>query len=443
MTVRGKARIAVAVTLSLMLVAGIGVAVWSLDDIRKTQVVAYFDNSNAIFPGDSVFILGVPVGEIDTIEPEPERAKVTFWVDSKYKVPVDVKAAILSPQLITSRAIQLTPAYTGGEQLASGAVIPLERTAVPVEWDDFRQQLEKLSQSLEPTQPDGVSPLGEIINTAADNLRGEGANIRDTILQLSQAFSVLGDHSKDIFGTIKQLAVLVAALRSSSDTMSQLNRNLATVTALLADDPDVIGTALDDLNAAAADVTDFVSENREGLVTTSEKLSSVTGALTESLDDVKQALHVMPNALQNFVNIYEPAHASVSGLLAFNNFANPITFLCGAIQAASRLGAEQAAKLCVQYLAPIVKNRQLNFPPIGLSPIVGATARPNEITYSEDWMRPDFRPEPASQGPILAPAAGTPPGTQSAEIEGAAEAPLATDPAQGLPGLMIPTGGGS
>jgi phospholipid/cholesterol/gamma-HCH transport system substrate-binding protein len=67
------------------------------------------------------------------------------------------------------------------------------------------------------------------------------------------------------------------------------------------------------------------------------------------------------------------------------------------VQAASRLRAEQAAKLCVQYLAPIVKNRQYNFPPIGTTigptapiPVVGAKARPNEIAYSEDWMRPDY-----------------------------------------------------
>ncbi len=75
-----------------------------------------------------------------------------------------------------------------------------------------------------------------------------------------------------------------------------------------------------------------------------------------------------------------------------NNFANPISFLCGAIQAASRLGAEQSAKLCVQYLAPIIKNRQYNFLPLGENLFVGATTRPNELTYSEDWMRPDYIP---------------------------------------------------
>ena len=75
-----------------------------------------------------------------------------------------------------------------------------------------------------------------------------------------------------------------------------------------------------------------------------------------------------------------------------NNFANPISFLCGAVQAASRLGAEQSAKLCVQYLAPIIKNRQYNFLPFGQNLFVGATTRPNELTYSEDWLRPDYIP---------------------------------------------------
>ena len=97
---------------------------------------AYFDNSNGIFVGDDVRILGVPVGRIEKIEPQPERVKISFWYDGKYKVPADAKAAILSPTLVTSRAIQLTPVYTGGPAMDDGAVIPQERTAVPVEWDD-------------------------------------------------------------------------------------------------------------------------------------------------------------------------------------------------------------------------------------------------------------------------------------------------------------------
>ncbi len=426
------ARIGLAVALSAALIGGIVTAA-SVSPFGRTHVVAYFDNSNGIFPGDDVYMLGVPIGEIDTIEPQPQRAKITFWFDDRYQVPADAKAVILSPQLITSRAIQLTPAYTGGPAMTDGAAIPQDRTAVPVEWDDFREQLDKFSQYLQPTEPGGVSTVGAFINTTADNLRGEGANIRDTVIKLSQAVSVLGDHSDDIFSTVKNLSTLVTALQSSAGLMSQLNRNMAAVTALLANDPNEVGQAVADVNTAVGDVQSFVAENREPLGTTSDKLASLSTALVESLDDIKQTLHLAPNTLQNFSNTYEPAHAALTGIIAVNNFSNPITFLCGAIQAASRLGAEQSAKLCTQYLAPIVKNRQYNFPPIGMNMLVNAQARPNEVTYSEDWMRPDYRPAP----PI--PAEEAPPPAQEPLPAEAAS----TNPAAGLPGMMVPSGGGS
>jgi phospholipid/cholesterol/gamma-HCH transport system substrate-binding protein len=440
-----RTRIVVAVVLVLTALGGIAVLGWSPGMNSRTNVVAYFDNSNGIFVGDNVIVLGVKVGEIDKIDPQPDGAKISFWVDDKYKVPAQAEALILSPKLITSRAIQLTPAYTGGPALADGAVIPKARTAVPVEFDDFRQQLEKLTESLQPTQPGGVSPLGQFINTTADNLRGQGAHIRDTIIKLSQAVSALGDHSADIFGTVKNLSTLVAALHDSGDLMRALNNNLASVTALLANEPDEVSHAVTDLNTAITDVTGFVADNREALGTTTDKLSSITKALVDSLDDVKQTLHVLPNVVANVNNIYEPAHGAISGILSINNFADPISFVCGAIQAASRLNNEQSAKLCVQYLAPIVKNRQYNNLPVGLNPIVNAQARPNEITYSEDWMRPDHQSSPPAQTPPDAPPAGPPPadGPQAADSPPlAAEATTSTDPGAGLHGMMVPPGGG-
>jgi phospholipid/cholesterol/gamma-HCH transport system substrate-binding protein len=435
-----NARIGLAVALVLALVGGIVVAARSLSTMDRTQITAYFDNSNGLFRGDEVRILGVAVGAIDAIEPEADRVKISFWVDDTVKVPAEVRAAILSPQLVTARAIQLTPAYTGGPVMRSGAVIPQTRTAVPLEWDDLRAQLDKLTAALQPTQPGGVSTLGAFINTAADNLRGQGANIRDAIIKMSQAFSILGDHSNDIFSTIKNLSVVVSALHDSSGLLRELNGNLASVTALLANDPDEVGHAISDLNAVVGDTTSFIADNREALGTTTDKLSSISKAVGDSLDDIKQTLHVAPTAFQNFINIYQPAQSALSGALAINNFANPISFICGAIQAASRLGNEQSAKLCVQYLAPIIKNRQYNFPPLGENLLVGASARPNEVTYSEDWMRPDYVP-PQANAPAPLPPSGPPPAADAAPL--AAESPVATDPAQGLPGMMVAPGGGS
>ncbi|MEE6174912.1 MCE family protein [Mycobacterium sp. 050134] len=460
MTPTRRVRVALAVLLVLVLTGGATSAVLNAVSAGKTRVVAYFDNSNSIYAGDDVVILGVPVGKVEKIEPEPLRAKITFTVDDTYKMPVDVKAVIVSPTLVTARAIELTPAYTGGPTLASGAVIPQQRTAVPIEFDDLREQLEKLTTSLQPTQPDGQSALGQFINTAADNLRGQGANIRDTLIKLSQAFSALGDHSNDVFGTIKNLAILVSALQSSTTLMRQLNQNLASVTGLLADDPQAIANAAKNLDAAVGEVQSFVADNRESIGAVSDKLTSVSNAVMESLDDVKQTLHVAPTAFQNFVNIYHPAYGAFTGILSANNFADPISFLCGAVQAASRLNAEQSSKLCVQYLAPIVKNRQINFLPIGGNPFVGPIARPNEVTFSEDWLRglaepgqvrdhyegplPDEGAPPPGAVPPVAPEAVSPPAAPGIPISQAPPAQATpTDPAAGLSGLMTPPGGGS
>lgn len=426
MTRKAIARLSTAAVLVLILIAGITRLAGSAIEGGRTHLVGYFANSNGIFVGDVVSILGVPVGKIDRIEPQPELVKISFWVDDKYQVPADAEAVILSPSLVTARVIQLAPAYTGGPVMADGAAIPLERTAVPLEWDDLRQQLEKLVAMMQPTAPGEPSPLGAAVTTAADNLRGQGPTIREAIVKLSTAITALSDHSDDLFGSVRNLSVLVSALATSGDLLRQLNTNLAAMTQVLADDPDEIGNAVTELDAVLADATTFVADNRDTLGTTADKLAAVSDAVNASLADIKQTLHIAPNELQNFMNIYQPAQGTLSGAQAYNNFANPLMFLCGAIQAASRMGAEESAKRCVQYLAPIVKNRQYNFPPLGENLVVGAAARPNEVTYSEPWMRPDYVPPQPNP-----PASSQPPLPAEAQ---------STDPADGLPGLMVPQG---
>lgn len=444
-----------AAVLVLALIGGVGALMRSSGG--RTNVVGYFDNANGIFVGDAVVVLGVAVGQIDKIEPQPDRVKISFSYDNKYKVPADAKAVVLSPSLVTVRALQLTPAYTGGPVLANGTVLPLARTAVPVEWDDLRGQLEKLTEILQPTQPGGVSTLGSFINTAAANLQGQGADIRDAVVKLSQTVSALADHSGDLYGTFKNLAALVSALRDSGTLLRQLNQNLAAVSGALNNEPNGVADWATALNEILTKTKSFLDDNRETLGVSSDKLAELTTALVQSLDDIKQVLHVGPNVFQNVLNIYQPAAAANTGAIAFQNFANPIQFLCSAVQAASRLGAERSAKLCVQYLAPIIKNRQVNFLPLGLNPFVGASARPNEVTYSEDWLRPDYIP-PSGPPPTEAfrtvppPAGPLPPAneiynffgngminTNAPYVPAKPANPLPVDPATGLRSMMLPS----
>jgi phospholipid/cholesterol/gamma-HCH transport system substrate-binding protein len=423
----------------------VGKKLWK--DVEKNTYSAYFAEANGLFVGDEIRILGVAVGVVDKIEPQPASSKVTFSVDKQYPIPADARAAILSPSLVTSRAIQLVPAYSGGPKLSPGASIPLTRTAVPVEWDDFRRQLEKLTDALQPTSPGGVNSVGEFIDSAADNLRGQGDTARDTVIKLSQAISALGDHADDIFSTVRNLQLLVSALYSSSDLLASFNQNLAGVTTLLSNTPNEVGNAVKSLDSALTDVRDFLAENREAVGVTFDRLSSITTALNDSRGDIKQILHIAPTVFQNFLNIYQPAQSAMTGIMALNNFADIPQFICSSIEAASRARLARVSKLCLQYINPIIKNRIYNYIPVGINPFVGTQARPSEITYSQDWLRPGYTPPPPPEEPPPAdgsqPAAPGPPALadQPQPAEAPPPPPDATiSSTQVLQNLMLPTG---
>jgi phospholipid/cholesterol/gamma-HCH transport system substrate-binding protein len=136
----------------------------------------------------------------------------------------------------------------------------------------------------------------------------------------------------------------------------------------------------------------------------------------------------------------------MTGILALNNFADIPQFICSSIEAASRARLARVSKLCLQYLNPIIKNRIYNYIPAGINPFVGTQARPSEITYSEDWLRPGYTPPPPPDVPPPPDGAPPPPEQPAPEATQPAEAPPAPPPnptsnsIEVLQNLMLPTG---
>ncbi|MCA2246160.1 MCE family protein, partial [Mycobacterium sp. WUMAC-067] len=78
-------------------------------------------------------VAGVTIGSIKSISPEPEHTKIVMGVRGDVPIPADAQAIIISPSLVASRFIELTPTYDQGPILADHSTIPQARTAVPVE----------------------------------------------------------------------------------------------------------------------------------------------------------------------------------------------------------------------------------------------------------------------------------------------------------------------
>jgi phospholipid/cholesterol/gamma-HCH transport system substrate-binding protein len=372
-------RIALAAVLVVVLAGGV-YAVWPTRAGKK--VVAYFPSAVGLYPGDSVSVVGVPVGTIDSIKPRAADVQVTMTVRDDVKVPADARAIVIAPNLVSARFVQLTPAYTGGAVLADGAEIGLDRTGVPVEWDEVKEQLTQLSAQLGPKQGGMQGPLSAFVNQAADTFDGNGDSFRKALRELSQTAGRLGDSRTDLFGTVRNLQVLVNALANSNEQIVQFSNHVASVSQVLADSSKDLDVTLGTLNQALGDVKGFLNKNNEALIGQVGKLAEFTQILTDHSDDIEQILHITPNGLANFYNIYNPAQGTVGGLLSLPNFANPVQFICGGtFDTGSNPDNYKRAEICRQRMGPVFKRIAMNFPPLLFHPINSITAYKGQIIY--------------------------------------------------------------
>ena len=410
---------------------------------NSRNVVGYFTSAVGLYPGDQVRILGVPVGQVDTIEPRPNDVKITMSVSKDVKIPKDAKAIVLSPNLVSARFIQLTPAYTGGAELPDGGSIGLNRTGVPVEWDEVKESLTQLAAQLGPTAGSMQGPLGAAINQAADTLDGKGESFHDALRELSQAAGRLGDSRSDIFGTVKNLQVLVDALSASNEQIVQFAGNVASVSQVLADSSRHLDNTLGTLNKALSDVRGFLHENNSTIIDTVNNLNDFAKTLSDQSDNIEQVLHVAGPGIANFYNIYDPAQGTLNGLLSIPEFANPVQFICGG--SFETAGGPRApdyyrrAELCRERLGPVLRRLTVNYPPIMFHPLNTITAYKGQIIYDTPETQaksatpvPQLTWVPANGGKTT-PAAQNPADLQALLVPPAPQAGPAPGPAPGAP----------
>jgi phospholipid/cholesterol/gamma-HCH transport system substrate-binding protein len=334
--------------------------------------------------------MGIRVGAVDKIEPAGARMKVTFHYANKYKVPANATAVIVNPTLVASRSIQLEPPYQGGPVLGDNSVIPEERTQVPVEWDQLRNDITNIISKLGPTPEQPKGPFGDVIESVADGLAGKGSQINTTLNSLSTALTALNEGRGDFFAVVRSLALFVNALHHDDQQFVALNNNLAQFTdSLTASDRD-FADAIQQFDGLLSVARPFFTKNREVLAADVNNLAETTTALAQPIprDGLETALHVLPHFGAGALGLYKPAHGALTGIPAIVNFANPMEFICSSIQAGSRRGYQDSAELCAQYLAPVLDAIKFNHLPFGFNLFDAAATLPKNVAYSEERLRP-------------------------------------------------------
>jgi phospholipid/cholesterol/gamma-HCH transport system substrate-binding protein len=464
---RNRLTFVAALVLAGLLIVGAAVVVRETVFGPKT-VTAYFSSATSIYPGDEVRVSGVKVGTIKSIEPQGTTARMTLHVDHDVRIPAEAKAVVVAQNLIAARYVQLTPAYrASGPIMADGAVIPIERTAVPVEWDEVKTQLTRLATDLGPNSKAPTPAISRFIDSAANALQGgNGEKLRQTLAQLSGVGRILSNGSGNIVDIIKNLQTFVTALRDSNVQMVQFNDRLATLTSVVNDSRSDLDAALTDLSTAVGEVQRFIAGTRDQ---TSEQIARLGNALQPLVDQhmaLENILHGAPNALSNFFNDYNADTGTIVGGFGIMDFANPVQSGliaplpipgCGQVQAVENVTATESGKLCSLFLGPGLRVLNFNSLPIPINPFIQKSVDPANVEYSEPRLAPGGAgPKPGP--PEIPPAVsaytglggdsivnGPAPSVPLQRIPGAAmplppppSRPEPPPPAPGLPGMLLP-----
>lgn len=355
---------------------------------EQKRVVAYFDNAVGLYPGADVRILGIKVGEVDSVTPVGRQVKIELSYDAERRVPADAQAVIVAQSLVSDRYIQLTPVYKGGPVMRDGDVLTKEETAIPVEIDQITGSLNDLNKALGPEGANANGSLSRLLAVGADTLEGQGTDIRQTIADTSRMLSTLSEDSDDVAGTIQNLRTITAAMKANDAQIRQFTQDLSGVSGQLASEKEELSAALRTLGPTLRNVTGFVKDNRSELAASVRQLAQITGVLVKNKKALGEFLTVAPLGVNNVARAYDPISGTIGTRANLENTNDMAAWFCSlALGVDPKLNTKQCERMLAP-LNPIGKGLHLT---LDLSWITAMTTHYDPVPIPPDAYGPGGR----------------------------------------------------
>ncbi|MDQ4124968.1 MAG: MCE family protein [Actinomycetota bacterium] len=296
-----------AVVVALLIAGGAYAAAGGLDKDDETyEVTAYFTKAIGLFENSDVTVLGVAVGKVTNVEPVGTRVRVDMEISKDHPVPINASAQIVPISVISDRYVQLAPPYTAGRTLPDGAVLDVDRTAIPAELDDVFLQLKKLLEAIEPGEEGEPGALGDLVVQLDRTLAGHEQDLRGTLIHGARLTDTLADAEEDISGLLVNLDRMFATLATRAGSFGELNNNFAAVMAALAESREDLHGTLANLGTMTEEVGDLVRDNRSLLDRDLERIATLTRTVLKNRKSVKESLSWLPVVGEGLMRAYNP-----------------------------------------------------------------------------------------------------------------------------------------
>lgn len=268
------------------------------------EVSAVFANTNNLFVGSEVRVLGIQVGEVTAIVPSGDHVRVDMVVHDQ-PLPADVNAALTPVSLIGERFIQFEPAYTGGAELEDGEVLGLDRTSVPTDVDEVLLSFERFLSGLEP------ETLAEVVDTLAETLAGQGHGLNELIDGSADTIRILSDASDDLTATVSQLADLNTTLATRDQQIGPLLTDFRTVLRTLTEEKPQIIEGLANLQRLTVELRPLLADHTDPLVGDLEVLATTLSTVDRNLERIGALAHQGRRLFAGFGGAFEYPEARI------------------------------------------------------------------------------------------------------------------------------------
>jgi phospholipid/cholesterol/gamma-HCH transport system substrate-binding protein len=254
---------------------------------------AVFTNVSGLKGGNFVRIAGVEVGKVRTMSLHKDgTVTVEFAVDKKLTLTEGTKAAVRYENLIGDRYLALEEGPGSVATLQPGQTIPLDHTSPALDIDALVGGFRPLFRALDPDQVNALS--GELLRV----FQGQGGTISSVLAQTSSLTSTLAGRDELIGEVIKNLNTVLGTFAERDEQFAEGLDELSELVAGLSDRRSDIATGTAYINAAAASVTDLLTEARQPIKEFVSQTDRVSGQIVADRDYVDDLVRTLPDAYQ-------------------------------------------------------------------------------------------------------------------------------------------------
>jgi len=259
----------------------------------RVSYSAVFTNVSGLKGGNFVRIAGVEVGKVkDMTLHEDGTVTVVFDIDKGLPLTEGTTAAVRYENLIGDRYLALENGPGPVRKLQPGQTIPLQRTSPALDVDALIGGFRPLFRALDPDQVNALS--GELLKV----FQGQGGTIASVLSQTSALTTTLAGRDEMIGQVITNLNTVLGTFAARDGQFAEGLDKLSQLVQGLTERKTDIANGVAYINAAAASVTDLLTEARQPIKEAVVQTDRFAGQLEADHEYVDDLVKTLPDAYQ-------------------------------------------------------------------------------------------------------------------------------------------------